>query len=152
MKYRLYSFVNHLYMSPLQWGIQTAHCVSNLSVGYKNGTPQSRAYHEWASNEPTIIVCQGGNVASLRMLSATLSPLADEIKLPFTVFYEDEESLGGILTAVAVLVPETLYDVAMLPSGTIAGVYFLHENGRMITYEDKAPYELLTILKNARLA
>ena len=81
MAYRLYSFVNHLYMSPIQWGIQTAHCVSTMMnnvAELKGEDPMSYdSVHHWAAHEPTIIVCQGGNVAMLTDLHARLEPLAN---------------------------------------------------------------------------
>ena len=110
MKYRLYSFVNHLYMNEKQWGIQTAHCVSTMSRAYKVNTEQKAAYDTWADEEPTIIMCQGGNVAMLTDLYDRISVLAGELNLPYVKFHEDEASLGGVITAVAVLVPETLFD------------------------------------------
>lgn len=110
MKYRLYSFVNHLYMNEKQWGIQTAHCVSTMSRAYKVNTEQKAAYDTWADEEPTIIMCQGGNVAMLTDLYERISVLAKALNLPYVKFHEDEASLGGVITAVAVLVPETLFD------------------------------------------
>lgn len=113
MKYRLYSFVNHLYMNEKQWGIQTAHCVSTMSRAYKVNTEQKAAYDTWADEEPTIIMCQGGNVAMLTDLYERISVLANALNLPYVKFHEDEASLGGVITAVAVLVPETLFDLVV---------------------------------------
>jgi hypothetical protein len=154
MEHRLYSFVNTLYMSPIQWGIQTAHCVSNLSVRYKHNTKQHAAYYEWASGSPTIIICQGINVATLISLRDTLAPLADKLELPFTSFNEDEESLGGVITSVAVLVPETLYDCTVeferQDDGTRIPVFSAFDGSPLNLTIDE--YEFLKIVKLARLA
>ena len=155
MNYRLYSFVNHLYMSPLQWGIQTAHCVSNImaAVGsLKDDDPQSyQMVVDWAQS-PTIIVCQGGNVSMLNDLYHRLGPLAFTLALPYTKFHEDAESLGGVITAVAVLVPEIMYDVEtrQFPGG---GLEFLRPDGSIIAQAfDPELYDFLCVVKTARLA
>ena len=113
MAYRLYSFVNHLYMSPIQWGIQTAHCVSTMMNNVaetKDEDPLSyAAVHEWAAQEPTIIVCQGGNAAMLTDLYVKLVPLAARLGHPIVKFHEDDQSLGGVITCAAVVVPERFY-------------------------------------------
>lgn len=148
MKYRLYSFVNNLYMSPLQWGIQTAHCVSTMSL-YKHNTPEYAVYHDWALNDPTIIVCQGGNVAALTQLYSQLALYAGEIKLPVVKFHEDEQSLGGVITAVAVILPETLFECFK----SCDAEEFLHPTGTVYSMVDNPhEYALLSIVKSARLA
>ena len=49
-KFRLYSFVNGLYMSPIQHGIQTAHLVGEMAV--KN----TMIFQEWAQYDKTHMV------------------------------------------------------------------------------------------------
>lgn len=156
MKHRLYSFINHLYMSPLQWGIQTAHCVSTMSRCKKTAL-QTLAYNEWADEEPTIIVLQGGNLGSLKRLEDTLFPLAQKLELPFASFREDQESLGGILTAVSVLVPETLFDVKKEEffDGTVCYKHTYSNGNGYSTYDENhnlKEFELIEIIKSARLA
>lgn len=150
MKYRLYTFVNHVYMSPIQWGIQTAHVVSALSVKYCAGTPEYRKYFAWAVCEPTILVCRGGNVGMLKALHEVLTPLADALNLPYTKFHEDQDSLGGALTSVGILVPELLYDAAMTLAENRVPL-FNYADGKSVP-TDSPEYALLTILKTARLA
>lgn len=156
-RFRLYSFVNHIYMSPVQWGIQTAHCVSTLmsSVGPSH-------YHEidtWAVDEPTIIVCQGGNVGMLTALYEKLKPLTDTIDLPIVKFHEDMESLGGIITAVAVLVPEEMFDVKFVKDGEDSYYVYAEYGTNQVIHRSEIPhggsnpvYELIDIIKTARLA
>lgn len=159
MNHRLYAFVNNLYMSPIQWGIQTAHCVSSLMAEYfqRQSELPNRfdAVMEWAVGSPTIIVCQGTNVAGLTALNDTLGPLADKLDLAWTRFHEDEESLGGVITSVAVLVPETLYDCSVeferQDNGTRIPVFYTADGTRPLhlTVDE---YEFLKIVKLARLA
>jgi hypothetical protein len=157
MSYRLYAFVNHLYMSPIQWGIQTAHCVSTLSVKYKHNTEQHKCYTEWAEQEPTIIVCQGGNVAMLNDLYARLEPLANALDLGVVKFHEDEQSLGGVITSVAVLVPDALFNCYIDSYDVIDEERipkFIRPDGMPVlrTRDDSTEHEFLSIVKLARLA
>lgn len=61
--YRLYSFVNTLYMSQIQWGIQTAHCVSTMmsaafrAQGEDGGAERLADVLAWAEQSPTIMIC-----------------------------------------------------------------------------------------------
>lgn len=156
MTYRLYSFVNHLYMNEKQWGIQTAHCVSTMSL-YKQNTPQYQMYHDWALIEPTIIMCEGGNVAMLTDLHARLARLSDALGLPCVKFHEDEQSLGGVITSVAVLVPDRFFNCyveqQVLDDGSRVPLFTNAETGEQF-YQTTNPveHEFLSIVKMARLA
>ena len=157
MSYRLYSFVNHLYMNAKQWGIQTAHCVSTMSVLYKHNTVQHAAYTTWATEDPTIIMCEGGNVAMLMDLYVRLVPLANALDLPIVKFHEDEQSLGGVITSVAVLVPDTLFNCYVeyepMIDGTRTAVFINPETfSRYREAINPIEHAFLSIVKMARLA
>lgn len=114
--HRLYSFTNKTYMSPIQLGIQTAHAVSSLMVKTQlaervGEDPQQTNARVvlWALESPTIMVCDGGNVASLLDLEERLGELADRLGLPWASFREDEASLAGAITAVCALVPDAVF-------------------------------------------
>lgn len=160
MSYRLYSFVNHLYMNQKQWGIQTAHCVSTMSL-YKQNTPQHGMFHDWALNEPTIIMCEGGNVAMLTDLYDRLKVLTDALGLPLVKFHEDDRSLGGVITSVAVLVPDYLFNCQIVEydRATRTPVFKRPVPDGETNPEDPKYYlfsdieqEFLSIVKTARLA
>lgn len=107
---RLYTFVN-FYLSSIQQGIQTAHCVSNLFVMFNDTTtPEGHALHDWGTNHKTIITLNGGNNQTIHETYQHLLDLGGQLNLPVTIFYEDEQSLGGIATSCAILVPEYIYD------------------------------------------
>ena len=108
--FRLYSFVNY-YLSPLQHGLQTAHCVSELSVAALRKSAASEAFKNWAKHDKTIIICKGGNDAQLRELAKSLKAYGKRFNLPSTLFVEDEQSLNGAATATAIVVPESLWNV-----------------------------------------
>lgn len=105
---RLYTFVNHVYLSEKQLGIQTAHLVSTL--GHKdlkeNGLKPS-LYKTWAEKYHTIIMKRGGNCESLHKLITELK--ARDIPLLYAPFFEDKQSLNGAITGVGIIVPSILY-------------------------------------------
>ena len=153
MKYRLYSFVNHLYMNAKQWGIQTAHAATTMSVTYKHNTAQHAAYVDWATNEPTIIMCEGGNVAMLTDLYERLEILGDKLDLAVVKFHEDEASLGGVITCAAILIPDTLFN--LVPNRDTGELTFCTFNDFGVCEPARLTpdeFDLVSIIKMARLA
>lgn len=173
--YRLYSFVNALYLKEIQLGIQTAHVVSELYSKYYFGSDSNKfpsiLLDIWGKQDKTIIVLNGGNVKGLKKINDFL---VEEDKkgffLPYATFSEDDESLGGILTSVGVIVPEDIYDSIdyktaqkVIPNfekyesytGQLEGSWFY------LRKDDEVPYiylpetpigKFLTILKQCKLA
>lgn len=111
-KYRLYTFVNNVYMSPIQWGIQTAHVVSSMMVKYHQ-SERTDVFNNWAAISPTIIVCKGGILSTLQEIEQKIDFLGNSFNLAHASFCEDDESLGGILTCVGILVPEEIYEAKL---------------------------------------
>ena len=151
---RLYSFVNY-YLSQLQAGLQTAHCVSEMSVAHNMKSAERSAYTSWAIYDKTIIICNGGNSAMLEDLHLRLVDFAARFELPLTKFYEDEQSLNNALTSVAILVPARFYDVKLINSEvapTLAYLYVMPD-GTELHYEDGSDeFAFISLLKSFRLA
>lgn len=123
---RLYTFGNY-YMSSIQQGIQASHVVSELFVKYRDtGINHDYDYlpaingieyqikvdnlYDWAENHKTMVCLNGGNLLGLEDILTLLKDVQNN--LPWAVFYEDEMSLGGILTNVGIIIPEHIYDSA----------------------------------------
>lgn len=108
---RLYTFVNGLYMRPVQHGIQSLHALGEMMVKYQIETPEKAALYDWAKNHKTVILLDGGNVADLQSKHIYLSREARALSFPapFASFNEDEASLGGVMTCVSIVVPEEIY-------------------------------------------
>ena len=157
---RLYSFVNY-YLSPLQHGLQTAHCVSEMSRLYKVNTQQVATYIEWAEKHKTIIICNGGNVEMLEDLHLRLVDLAENFDLPVVKFYEDEQSLNNALTSVAIILPEWVYDAKFF-KGTTGPDYWVWNHEHLNTDVDmpnamrfvdgSKQFALISLVKSFRLA
>jgi len=95
---KLYIFtLDHL--STVQKGIQAAHVVAEL-MNDDSHPEHDRDVTEWATDHKTIIMVKGGNHESMIRLLGQ----AQNQNLPHAYFVEDARTLGGLLTAVAILV------------------------------------------------
>lgn len=96
-----------MYLSDIQRGIQSAHCVTDMIYKYQVGTIKSHIIYNWAKNHKTMILLNGGNQQSLDELYNFMSSPANSY--PFGLFREDEQSLNGCLTCVSIVIPERIY-------------------------------------------
>lgn len=111
---RFYSFTNANYMSQIQLGIQTAHCIADMSQKYKNCEKNSSSYRreqmfdEWAELHKTIIILNGGNCEDLE----NLVDFVDNPENPYPTdwFYEDRASLNNAITCVGIILPDFFYE------------------------------------------
>ena len=149
---RLYSFVN-FYLSPLQHGLQTAHCVSELSCRYGVYSKRHDMYKKWAEDHKTIIILNGGNAQSLEDTYTRLVSWADELEFPVVKFHEDERSLNGALTSVACVLPEDWYGAQLFLDDRIEYSCDGHTRAYVKGDQNTGPiFELLSYLKSHRLA
>ena len=118
---RLYVFVN-FYLSSIQQGIQSAHVVHSLFTKYPDPilSKRSALLWEWARNHQTMIVLNGGANSDIREIFYTLEQLQHTRigNMPFESFREDEKSLGSVMTAVGVVVPERFFNAEKGIDGT----------------------------------
>lgn len=161
---RFYSFVNY-YLSPLQHGLQTAHCVSEMAKNVTlaatinpNGlTDGARIgsyakYFEWADEHKTIIICNGGNSLMLQVLFEKLIALGAKLALPVVKFHEDEQSLNFALTSVAILVPEEFYSIEFWPGEGNCRELSSYIGATTYFKYGSPEYELIELLKSHKLA
>ena len=123
---RCYHFGN-FYLSSIQQGIQAAHAQMELFVKYQDtGINYVEDYqptideieyqqkvddlYDWAENHKTMVCLNGGDLQDLKNIEELMESL--ENKYPWSTFYEDEYSLGAILTNVAIVLPEEIYENA----------------------------------------
>lgn len=106
-KHTAYVWVNWLYMNEKQWGIQTAHCISDMSqMVFGKDT-----YNKWASDDKTIIMFNGTNSGTIKRVHSILQFAARNLKragieIPHVMFREDDESLDGAVTACGFILPD----------------------------------------------
>ncbi|NCP98081.1 hypothetical protein GW796_08625 [archaeon] len=106
---RFYGFGNY-YLSSLQQGLQSAHLVGELFTQNSIGGSKSNQVFDWAKNHKTMVLLNGGNSKDLQELFDFLN--SSENPYAFAKFHEDEDSLGGALTYVGVVLPSFIYDLA----------------------------------------
>jgi hypothetical protein len=109
---RLYTFTLYQ-LSPIQQGIQAGHAAVELGMRcYKNqmtlrsGT-DFKTYYDWATNWKTMVCLNGGDLHELCELRSFLNSVQNP--LPWVPFYESEDSLGGILTSIAIILPARIF-------------------------------------------
>lgn len=139
---RLYTFVNKLYMSPIQHGIQTAHVVSTMHGKYGIN---SEVLNRWAKKDHTIIVLDGTCHGRLQEIGDVVCKFARRYKLPYAIFKEDEYSLNNATTCVGIVLPEDVYsnNFGLLnpTNNTFSGIDF-----------DVLDTQMFNLMSKARLA
>lgn len=112
---RCYTFTNFM-LSPIQQGIQSGHASMELvnkymvHKGWIDGMAEQVA--DWIENHKRIICLNGGNADGIRDIKGFLD--VPENSFPVAGFYEDQQSLDGALTSVAVILPARIFDTASL--------------------------------------
>jgi hypothetical protein len=158
MELRLYSFVNY-YLSDMQKGIQTGHMAVDLIREYSDEDMclqrAGEIVADWADNHKTFIVLNGGNNQALD----NVATICSQSGLPWTTFFEDEESLGGIRTCVGVVVPENYFNATYFNGSGVETVDF---EGRIIFDQeidlqphqgsDQAIFNFIKLIRTSRLA
>lgn len=102
-KLKLYGF-GHSLLSGVQQGIQTGHAATRL-VRQQVKHP---LVDNWSTQSETVIVLKGGNSGTLHRLADLF---AQQKILPFESFREDAETLENALTAVVIIIPESIYAI-----------------------------------------
>jgi hypothetical protein len=160
MELRLYSFVN-FYLSSIQQGIQTGHAAVDLVRKYTAHDNPLRcditSYHEhlveqWADDYKTFIILNGGDSAGITNATSVITRNGT---FPWAIFNESENSLKGIQTCVAVVLPEYIFaaEKQFKENGDHVWTYRWHEGEEPQVYErDHQHFELINLVKSCRLA
>lgn len=115
-KYKGYFFVNNLYMSEKQYGIQSFHCFGEIVLKYMtvsnviNRKVRIKYNHllNWLKNDKKTILLKGHNCANLNKIKEFLND--NDNTYPWSYFCEDEESLNSAITSVGVVLPERIHN------------------------------------------
>lgn len=166
MEYRLYSFVNY-YLSPIQQGIQTGHAAVEIMAKYLTNIqsvqdlePDSlingHRVKDWAKKDKTFVILNGGNSAQIKNATSIISASG----FPFAPFYEDNDSLDGIQTCVAAIVPETVFNTRRVDFDDDSHVWTYNpseadaaEGIKPISWRrDSHMFDFVELIRTARLA
>lgn len=134
-----------------------------LFVKYVDNSPQKEMLYDWGKNHKTMIVLNGGYLAdmqeALEFFKHPQNPYA------FTEFYEGEDVLGGIMTNIAIVLPEKIYKTSkfirnrmvgesLVINNTLAPETFSKVSQILNSFGDFTPFEiqLTSYMNNFRLA
>jgi len=111
---RAYFFTN-MYLSSIQHGIQSLHCLQEMNNKYTGNDSQSTALAAWASEYKTAIVLNGGTSDQVSSILKLFQNSANT----FAWGYFREPSMENMLTCVGIIVPDTMYTYDRNDYGTI---------------------------------
>lgn len=100
---RMYVFCNN-WLSDIQRGIQGAHAIVQMTADNSEDKSFQDQYLNWAVDYKTLAFLNGGGSGDLDDLYEFL--YSPDYPHYIAKFYEDDESLGGALTAVALLLSD----------------------------------------------
>lgn len=109
-------FWGNMYLSAIQQGIQSLHCLSEMYVKYtsmQGGVDQTTAnsdLFEWAKNHKTVVVLNAGESVSLAQIRTEFQ--TGDPDFAWAHWNESSEALHGALTSVGVILPERVYMAA----------------------------------------
>jgi hypothetical protein len=129
LEQRMYGLVPYN-ISPIQQGIQFGHAV--VEYGLEN-IIKNDAYQQWARNDKTFIILNGGTTNNNKERYGTLNNAKinlHSLGVEIATFHEPD--LGDQLTAIVFLVDERIYDYAKYPTYD----YIMHEVGETTYYEN----------------
>lgn len=98
-------------MSSIQQGIQASHAQMEMFIKYQcsEGLLEEQL-QEWATHHKTMICLNGGMNSDLFDIK-TLMEHKDNT-FPWSFFEESEAAMGGMLTNIAIVLPERIYETA----------------------------------------
>lgn len=163
MKTRMYCIVNQ-YITGIHAGIQSAHAIAELMTWYgkpRTDAPEELTAHHWLKcwreEDKTIIVLNGGYQS---VLQDFLDQAMSLETYPVAWWREEQKALNGAMTAVAVVLPEFIYnpEYKATPEGAfipqhameVNDTYTCEETGLVHTYTP-AEKDFIKTLKSFKL-
>lgn len=127
---RFYSFTN-FYLSSIQQGIQPGHAAVDLLTKYSLlSSGAAKMVGDWAREHKTFVCLNGGNNASLQELWSFLDDINNPY--PYVAFHEDEQSLGGVMTTIGIILPEKIFATASAERASFRSSVFTRIDDRFV--------------------
>jgi hypothetical protein len=110
-----------MWLSSMAQGIQAGHAKDELTNKYVYGGPAQdkdasikvgEMLRDWSLNHKTHIALNGGNSDTMDEMWNFLHD--NKHDFPYANFHEDEQSLKGVMTSMALVLPERIYEAASL--------------------------------------
>lgn len=163
---RCYCVVN-LYINGVQAGLQSAHAIAEVALACKDNTKAIQSnvwFDQWLRHDKTIIILDGGHQQNLERLYELMKAVPS---LPSAKFHEAQTSLNGALTALAIVLPEYMYNPqytheplamtnsmtlsSMLPPTKVANQFKDWETGNVLHNYTLPEQTLIEAIKQLRL-
>jgi hypothetical protein len=144
---KAFVFINAI-LRPIQQGIQGGHALLEMATKYrdwKGNKAEADMFWDWAKAHKTVAFCSAGFHGGIQSWYKFV--FNNHHGLPRGLFREDNDTLNGLMTAVAIVVPGHLYNVADLLRKK---QYTFDSDGTGGWTEFE--YELINRLAEARLA
>ncbi len=110
---RFYAWGN-MYMSSIQQGIQSLHCVSEMYIKYssieRSESIQNANLFEWGADHKTVVILNAGEMSALEKVEDLMSEVANPYA--WASWRESPEAMNNALTNVGVILPERMYKAA----------------------------------------
>jgi hypothetical protein len=109
-------FWGNMYLSSIQQGIQSAHCLAEIYEGVREHHHEQVKHlldlqmKDWAQDHKTMILLNGGYSENLHRLVSFMS--REQNMYPWGCFHEGEDALDGALTCVGIVLPGVIYNGA----------------------------------------
>ncbi len=106
-------FWGNMYMSSIQQGIQSLHCLSEMYVKYRHavaGTQNQKDLFTWADTYKTVIVLNAGE--SIKLAAICDHFQSDDNPYAWAQWSESYDAINGALTNVGIILPERMYKAA----------------------------------------
>jgi hypothetical protein len=106
--YRGYVFVNRA-LSSIQKGVQGSHAIVEV---FNNAltVEEQATLNTWSLNDKTLVFLDGGFHGELEENYEIFKTFCFHFDLPCGCFYEDIETMNGMFTAFAGIIPHYIYD------------------------------------------
>ena len=100
-------FWGNFYLSAIQQGIQSLHCLGEMFVKYgADHDEREDMLYDWAEHHKTVVVLNGGDSNDLLHIAANMA--VDENDLPWAMWQEDERALSNATTCIGIIVDEKI--------------------------------------------
>ena len=106
-------FWGNMYLSSIQQGIQSLHCISEMYIKYIPGHPEAEKrddLYKWGHECKTVVILNAGEMSVLEEVEKLIS--SNDNPYAWATWRESLESLNGALTNVGVILPERMYKAA----------------------------------------
>jgi hypothetical protein len=108
LKYKMYA-LNIFQLKGIQQGIQAQHAISRYEYKYRENPEVREAYDTWIQWSETTVILNAGTTITLKNILQQLI----ENGIPYATF--QESTLDNIITSVAVLADERVWDKIKYP-------------------------------------